>query len=301
VVFAALMLLLGIAGALLPRPAVIAPGDFTLHGWVPSMDRLRPVLEKDRALLASNPETAAEKTARKVYLAFGTLEASVSNNDPTYLNETRSLTKQMLEYYYEHGEAAYRAMGVRLADTFEATAMVVLAAARAADVPVNRWMTENANQTDVVRLRAHGGDFMEYALNWGLVTADNRLAGAGTVLLRLHFKLRWLRLLNSINDYTMLMHPEELRALWRWRIEGDKALPMKHRLEVVRWLRDIEPDYPGFAVLGALYAQRGQFRAAISMYREALIDSPFDPALATNLTYLLHVARQRDSRQTNDT
>lgn len=291
--FAAFMFLLGVFGALQPRPSVVEEPDFALTGWVPNMARLNPLLKKERALLASNPESEAEKSAKNAYLAFGTLEASVASNSPKYLEETRTLTKHMLEYYYTHGDPAYRAMGIRLADTFELAATAVLTAARRVNQPVIRWMKAHAEHPDVVKLKAHSGDFMEYAVNWGLITDDNRIAGGEAVLLRLHFKLRWLRLLNSINDYTLLMHPEELKAIWRWRIEGDKALPMKHRVEVVRWLRDIEPNYPGFEVLGALYAQRGNYGDAISMYREALIDSPFDTRLRMNLNYLLHVARQR--------
>ncbi len=68
---------------------------------------------------------------------------------------------------------------------------------------------------------------------------------------------------------------------------------MSHRMKVVKWLKGIEPDYPGFAVLGSLFAQRGQYKSAITMYREALMDDPFSDELRLNLSFLIGEAKSR--------
>ena len=113
------------------------------------------------------------------------------------------------------------------------------------------------------------------------------LLGGDGALIGLHFKLRWLRLANDIDDYTHLLDRQELRALWRWRVSGDRTQDLKSRVDFARKVRAIDSSFPIYTVVGNLYAQEGQEKEALALYREALLDSPFDVQVAANFQYLM--------------
>ena len=277
------------ASAAWPRPDPVPRPDFTLTGWQPDAARLAPVWAQDAALAKRFPLDDAGRVVLNAVATLGTAEtpAAGSMNDPAYAAATDAALDAATAFWFANGKEAYVALGVHARVAFEASVNAVLERARAEKRPVRPWLRNHEGDPDVVRLRAQAGNFVENAVGWGLINDDNTLAG-GPDLLRIHFKVRWARLVGDLEDYTFILQPEELRALWRWRVEGDRNLALDQRVKVAGWLKEqIEPDYPVARVLATLHALRGQSDRAIAYYREALLVDPFDAVSSQNLDYLL--------------
>jgi len=287
--YAAVCLALGIAGMLLPHPEQSVQPDFTLDGWRPDTGRLAAVRAADDALRAANPLKDNVREQMEAFMTLGRVEVATDGdiNNPEYATATARARELMTAYWFSQGKEAYLALGLYAGQAFVEVITAVLNQASAERRPILAWLDANPEHKLVRRLHAYAGNFIENAVAWGLITPNNRLAGDTDALLRIHFKVRWCTLVTEITDYTFLMHEEELRALWRWRIEGDLTLPMDQRRLVTTWLRELEPDYPVYKSLGAVYARRGRYKKAALLYREALLDDPFNAKLATNLEFLL--------------
>ena len=278
--FAFLFLTLGVVGVVLPRERPEPLPDFRLTGWKDALGRLGPIFAADRALLDRHPALVREQEALDALRAYGRAEAKGEGEAAT-----EAAVSAMTRYWFDRGEEAYRALGVRAEDAFVAALGTVLE--RADGVDVRRWIETHAADPVVAELHAACGSFVPSAVSWGLITRDGQLAGGSDALVRLQFRLRWFRFVNEIKDYTQLLRQDELIALWRWRIEGDKTLPLKDRVEIARRLQKLDPSWPIYRVLGSLYADRGHGEEAVALLREALLDEPFDVQLRANLDYLV--------------
>ena len=286
-VFAFLFLLLGVVGLLLPRERPELRPDFHLDGWKSALGALGPIFAADRALLGKYPLDAQGTAAIEGLRAYGRAEARAAETSPTVAAATDAAVALLTRYWFDHGEEAYRALGVRAEDAFVAALRTVMDKARDAGVDVKRWVTAHAADPAVVELHSACGTFVSAAVSWGLVTRDGGFAGGSDALVRIQFRLRWYRFVNDIKDYTELFRQDELIALWRWRVEGDRTLSMKDRLDVARRLERLDPSWPIYRVLGSLYAERGQTEQAVPLLREALLDEPFDAQLRANLAFLI--------------
>jgi tetratricopeptide (TPR) repeat protein len=286
--FALIFLLIGIGGIVRPRRVAPPVPDFSLSPSFPDLKVLQPIWRDERRLLDDYPTDTLHNKTVEAFLAFGSIEKETGGRveNPAYFKASERVINAMNHYWFARGEAAYRAMGVRMTDQFVRVVQNILARAVDAGLPVQEWVGLNAQSDQVKQLYSYTGNFLSNALSWGLIS-DNRLVGGNDALLRLHFKLRWFQFVTEIKDYTMTMALEELKAVWRWRIEGDRSLSMGQRVQFSRWLQNIDPEYPAFQRLGALYAQRGRYRHALAMYREALLDDPFNALLGRNLSFLL--------------
>lgn len=286
--WAAVALLIGLGSLMLPRPERVPTPNFTLNGWHPRTALLAGPRAADHKLAADYPLTAAHGPLIQQLHDFGRLETRTAGrmSAPEYAAATQALLDAMAHFWFENGKEAYLAFGVHWAQDCVRALRDAMSGAHQAGVPLVDWLRSNRSDPRVDRLRAYTGNFSENAASWGLITPGNRLAGGTDDLVRLHFKLRWAQLVVGLMDYTFLMDPRELRTLWRWRIEGDRTLGVKQRVEVGQWLRDVEPEYPIYRSLGAVFAQRGDFTTAAGFYREALIRDPFNARLRDNLIYL---------------
>ncbi len=287
--YAAVCLAIGVVGMTLPRAASHPEPDWELHGWKPDPAQLAAAKAADQALVDEYPLEDDVGPQMTALFALGRAEVSAKGDigDPTYLEATKTANAAMIKLWFSRGKEAYLALGVYAGRAFAEAVSDVLQRAREDRMPVLAWLRAYAGTPPAQRLRNFGGNFVENAVSWGLITPDNQLAGGTDDLIRIHFKVRWCRFVTDITDYTFLMHPEELRALWRWRLEGDLTLPMEQRRRVGTWLRRIEPDYPIYETLGAVYARRGRYRKALALYREALLDAPFDRKLRRNVQFLM--------------
>jgi len=310
-VFAGLVLVVSVASAFTPRPDASLKPDFDLDGWQPDPERLSRVWAADDEAAKAHPIDADGRKVLDAVAGLGVTEVAANGNiaDPDYASATEKALAAANSYWFDHGKEAYLALGVHYRRVFEAAVLDVLTRARAAKTPVRPWLEARTPKRGVAaaaisplspgddagavtHYRAAAGNFIENAVGWGLILEDGRLAGDTPELLRVHARLRWVMLVSEITDYTFLLDREELRALWRWRLEGDRNLAMEQRVRVAGWLKQqIEPDYPAFRVLGSLHARRGQSDKAIGYFREALFDDPFDEVSRKNLEYLL---RYRD-------
>ena len=263
--------------------------QFQMGSGLPDVPRLTPIWEKQRALLKQYPVDDEAKKAIRAFLVFGRIERQTAGHpkNPQYMKASQTLINAMNQYWFKRGEEAYRALGIRMADQFVRTVVTALAKASQQKKSILAWISDHPQHALVQSLHAHTGDFLEHAVSWGLINSKNELAGGNTALLRLFFNQRWFRFVTEIKDYTLLMSLEELKALWRWKIEGDRVLSMSDRAQISRNLKNIEPTYPTFEVLGALFAKRGYYREALMMYREALLDDPFDAVLQRNVSFLV--------------
>ncbi|MBT9555572.1 MAG: hypothetical protein IV100_06050 [Myxococcales bacterium] len=309
--FAGLILLVSVASAFTPRPGVVVKPDFDLDGWRPDPERLSRVWAADEEAAQTHPIDADGRKVLDAIAGLGVAEVGANGNiaDPDYAAATEKALAAATSYWFDHGKEAYLALGIHYRRVFESAVLDILARAQNANTPVRPWLDARTPKRGaavvapaplspgddagaVARYRAAAGNFIENAVGWGLILEDGRLAGDTPDLLRVHARLRWVMLVSEITDYTFLLDREELRALWRWRLEGDRNLAMEQRVRVAGWLKQqIEPDYPVYRVLGSLHARRGQSDKAIGYFREALLDEPFDEVARKNLEYLL---RYRD-------
>jgi hypothetical protein len=289
VYFVAVFLLVGIAGLFRVTEDVLPTPLFQSGSGLPDVTRLSPIWEKQRSLLKQYPVDGEAKEAIRAFLVFGRIEKQTAGHpkNPKYKKASQTLINAMNQYWFKRGEAAYRAFGIRMVDQFIRTVVTALAKASQQEKPVLVWISDHPKHALVQALYAHTGDFLKHAVSWGLINSKNELAGGNTALLRLFFNQRWFRFVTEIKDYTLLMSLEELKALWRWKIEGDRVLSMGDRAQISRNLKNIEPTYSTFEVLGALFAKRGYYREALAMYREALLDEPFDAMLQRNVSFLV--------------
>jgi tetratricopeptide (TPR) repeat protein len=287
--FTVVFLLIGVAGLFRSSEPTIPTPSFDPGPGLPDVAKLSPVWKEQRDTLQQFPLDDEAQRAIKVFLNFGKIDAMTGGvvKNPVHIEASQEVLDAMNRYWFQRGEDAYRALGMRMADRFIENVLLVLNKAKEAGVPAQTWLGQRPNHALTQSFYAHTGMFLGRALRMGVINEKNQLLGANTALLRLLFNLHWAGFVTSIKDYVWLMHIEELRALWRWRIHGDRSLSMAIRMEVSGWLRKIEPGYPAFEVLGALYAKRGYYRAALAMYREALLDSPFDEGLQNNLHFLV--------------
>lgn len=293
--FAILFIGIGAASLSIPRPTPVEPPDFHLTGLVADGSTLARLQQRDAALVRRYPLDALAKEVVDHVVAFGLAEARTGDGrEPERSRAEERLKEAMNRYWFGRGEEAYQALVARLADRAARAFESVLSRARDANADPRTWVAQHPKAPETRELHAMSGTFLDSAVSWRLVTRDGKLAGDSTALIRIHAKLRLYLPVMKIKDYTFLMHIDELRALWKWRIEGDPTLPMKQRLKVIGWLRDIEPDYPIYRVLGAIYAQQGRYEQAIAFYREALIEEPFDPLLRRNLAFLLKAVGPRE-------
>ncbi|MFT7620868.1 MAG: hypothetical protein ACI9WU_000027 [Myxococcota bacterium] len=291
--YAAVCLALGVAGILMERPQPLPRPDFRTEGWRPSASQLAPAIAQNKRLAAEHPwDEARDGAALQAFYALGEAEvlARSSTDDTHYLRATEAATRSLNDYWFAHGKEGYLALGVHVTDRFVRAVHAVLTLADRERMPVLQWLERNPEPASALYRLA--GDFVRHAVEWGLILPNNRVAGGSDLLLRIHFEVRWSRFVTELMDYTQLMHPEELRALWKWRLEGDLALGPTQRRKVASWLKQLEPDYPIYEALTAVFAQRGRYREAIPLAREALLDAPFDSRLRQNLAYLLLAQRE---------
>ena len=290
--YAALCLLIGIAGMALPRPEPPPRPDFRLTGWKPDPTLLAPALEQNRTLAEGHPwDEKRDQATLEAFYALGEAEAAARGNEenPAYRKAAEQAGRALNEYWFRHGKEGYLGLGVHLADRFVRSIHAVLTLADRAKMPVLQYL--ELHPEPAAALYRIAGDFVRNAVRWGLILPNNRVAGGTDHLLRIHFEVRWCQFVNEIMDYTLLMHPEKLRALWRWRLEGDVQLGLEQRRKVATWLMRFEPDYPVYATLASTLARRGQYRQAIPFAREALLDDVFDRRWRENLEFLLLAAK----------
>ncbi len=291
--FAVLVLALAVASALAPRPPPPSRPDFGLSGWRTDPGRLAPVWTSDDALASQYPLDAEGRSVLEAMATLGLAEAAAEgrHGQPTdataAVHATSASVGAATDYWFSRGRDGFMALGVHARKAAEDALVAAMDAARSANMRITPWVAAHPDDPRVVALRRTSGTFVEHAAGWGLLT-DDGFAGGNPDLVRIHLKCRWVLFVTEVMDYTFLLHEEELRALWRWRVEGDRNLAMEKRLEATRRLKqDLEPAYPAFRVLGSLYALRGENRKAIENFREALLDDPFDEIAARNLDYLL--------------
>ncbi|MFT5433591.1 MAG: tetratricopeptide (TPR) repeat protein [Myxococcota bacterium] len=287
--YAVVVLVVAVVGIVLPRERPVPKPDFTLERWRPESKRLDPILERDVTLAAKHSLQDVPEDVIGAFEALGLAEVATGGRleNAEYEAATEKAVTRLTEHYFTVGEEAYRALGVHMSQAFVHAVLGVLAASNVAGQPVKAWLRDHPEDPVAIRARALGGTFIENAVGWGLITHDNKLAGDNPSLIRIHFKVRWFRFITTVKDYTFLMDLEELRALWLWRLEGDRNLGMAQRLRVGKWIRGLEPDYPIYATMGSLFARRGQTDKAIAYFREALLDDPFNKTIANNLEFLL--------------
>jgi tetratricopeptide (TPR) repeat protein len=275
-----------------PRQSSPVAPRFEITPMFPQEERLASVLLRDQALARAHP--LDERSLKTVSLMekFGLAEALAGGNaeDEAYLLAAKETETALVRYWYERGEDAFRALGEHLANRFESAVLAVLARVRAEKADVVQWMKDHASDPLVVNVHRACGSFLSNAHRSGVVSRSGRLVADSRALLRLHSKLRYMVFLKSIKDYTHLLNPEELRALWRWRVAGDQSQTTASRRLFAEQLHGIDPHFPIYEVLGALMAGEGRAQEAISYYREALLDDPFNPQIVANLTVLVERA-----------
>ncbi len=293
--YALVVLAMAVGSAAQPRPEPPVRPDFSLDGWRAEPSRLRAVWARDDQLAARYPLDSAGERVLAALAGLGVAEAAAEGRggrpdapSPAVTDATQAAVGAATAYWFEHGRDAFMALGVHSMRRAEATFAAAAEAARAARTPLTRWLAAHRDDPVALAVRETSGTFVEHATGWGLLTDDGHFADDAPDLMRIHLRCRWVLLVTEITDYTFLLDREELRALWRWRVEGDRNLPMERRIDAARRLKqDLEPDYPAFRVLGSLYALRGENARSIQNLREALLDAPFDALAARNLEYLL--------------
>jgi tetratricopeptide (TPR) repeat protein len=294
------LLAIAIAGWFPPRQSSAVAPSFVIDPMFPQEQRLASVLSRDQALARAHPLDERALQTVTVMENFGLAEALAGGNweDEAYRLATKEAETALVRYWYERGEDAFRALGEHLANRFESAVLAVLARVRADKADVVQWMKDHASDPLVAQAHRACGNFLSNAHRSGVVSRSGRLVADSRALLRLHFKLRYLRFVNDINDYTILLDPEELRALWRWRVAGDQSQTTASRQAFAEQLRGIDPSFPIYEVLGALTAGEGRDKEAIAFYREALLDDPFNKQIVANLTVLVgRVGAQKDDVQ----
>ncbi len=279
----------GLGGlAITPDGPEAAVADFTPPRVCPDSTTLDPLWDADRATWERYPLDEVAQEALSAFEALGAAELKAGGraDDGPFLEATERAVEALSVVYARVGEEGYRALGQRVEDRFVRAVMQVLARAHAERVEVRDWLYRNATDPMATELAAVGGTFLNAAVDWGLIR-DGRVREGCVALLRVHFRLRWARFVNDIKDYTMLLRRPELLALWRWRVEGDVSLPKAQRLEVVRWIRDLDPSYPAVRRLSLVFASLGDHASALEFAREAVLQEPFDATLRANLDALL--------------
>ena len=261
--------------------------DFELTGWVPNQRLLGPVRERDALLARAHPVGPEARDVISAFLQLGATEVAThsSMNDPRFYAATEDAIHAASRYWFARGKEGYMALGVHMGYRFVRALQAVLAAAEDAGRPVLVWVKGHPDDPRVHELDRIGGSFVPAAVSWGLITRDNAIAGGSPELARIHFKLRWVRLVNEITDYTFLLDPQELLALWRWRAEGDRSLAMERKVQLARRIRELDRSYPVYRVIGTLFGQRQRWDMAATFLREALLDDPFNDTVRRNLAY----------------
>jgi len=280
----------------LPRRLPEPHPNFDIPAWQVADAILEDLGRHDRALKESHPLLDDEPTKRVMtsLFALGRLEAQedLDTASPDYRQATELATNAAKDYWYARGKEGFLALGLYISEAFVDAIEAALRSASQAHQPIRAWLHEHRESPDARRLAQYGGNFVDHALRWGLITRQNQIAPGARRLIQVHFKLRWCRFVNDIMDYTMLLEPEELKLLWRFRIAGDLSLSMKRRQIAWERLKRLSPDYPIHDVLGAIYARRGQYREALTEYRKAAGRHPQDQRIAENIRFL-HLARQQ--------
>ena len=287
--YALILVLIGVIGINLPHPKPMSRPDFELHGWEAGLRALQKFHQDDIELLKKNPPTEAAARLITAFEQLGRIEAvQRSTTDKDRLKEaTLEAANASVEFWFKHGEDAWRGLGTFMFLRFEKALDQVLAARDVDGATLSRWLINHRDHAMTRRLRESSGTFVEFAIGSGLLSERGYMAGGDSTLLRIHFQGRWYLLLQSVRDYMQLYRRDELLAKWRWSLEGDRNLSMAQRLKKARQLRKYDPTYPVYASLGALYAKRGQTVMAIDAYRNALLEQPFEPKIANNLAFLV--------------
>ena len=287
--FLLLLLVVALASWFPSQEAEPIEPNFDLPTFLPEPERLASVQRADAALAKKHPLDEQANAVLTEWHDFGRIEAETHGNweDGPYREATESITVRLSRYWYERGELAYRALGVRAQRQFESAVQAVLARARQDGATESAWIQAHPQDPLVLELQSSAGNFLETARRWGFVTRTGHLLGGDSALIGLHFKLRWFRMVNEIDDYTHLLDPQELRAIWRWRVSGDIRQSLESRIDFAKKVRHIDSSFPVYAVIGNLYAQQERYPEALAHIREAVLDEPFDSQLASNLEHLV--------------
>ena len=284
-----LIVLMVLVGFWIPQPRKPAELNFDVTPVFPEPAVEAKSRHRDKALLKDYPLDDGGRALIADYKAHGRIDflAKGSSQNADYQVAANRLISHAKRYTFDRGMEAYLALGVHVSDAFVQVVQELLKTADAAKLSATDWLRTHKGDPLHERYIGLAGNFLANARRWGLISANNQVAGVSTMLLKLFIRAHWLQITSEIKPVEQTMNIAELTSWWRWKLTGDRSLSRCQQLSFAGRLRAVDPSFDVYAILGALHVRHRCYWAAVAYYREALLDDPLNATYYANIEYLV--------------
>ncbi len=138
-------------------------------------------------------------------------------------------------------------------------------------------------------------DFVLHACRAGLLNPADKgleISAEAAFLLRVAFKVRLYSLMpEAAQAMELLLGPQEKKGYYLWVAEKSKVATFERKLEAVRQLKKLDPEYPEALARGVMHYQAGYFDTAVADFEFVLKESPADARVRS---WLEQAKKRRD-------
>ncbi len=206
----------------------------------------------------------------------------------TALQELRLSAKRNLE---DFGHEDMRRLGTFLLEQFDKNLQALLAKASKTEGAATALLSGTPPTGDLRKsfrdFAELGGDFLVLAFANGLVEQKDGLLSLpphSLFFIRLAFKVRWANVFPEVTrPLDFLLSDFERRWYEIWVAERSKTASKQRRLQAIRRLKVIDPDYAHLKAMGVVCYQTKDYRAAVAAFEKALKTKPGNKQLKSFL------------------
>jgi len=241
--------------------------------WVPALSDIGTQRALDQQSLLGFKVAAADRALVDQLREFHQFEAGLpEKRDPAVYGEKSRLYRMKVEEYAEqYGMPRYLQLGLHLRSQF-AQALQSLGTGGAAAAPARDGKLKDLAVEGV--LIALSGNFLKWSRDIGLLKPGEPLAAVNLFLVETLFKMRWLRWAERVSPPEAHITRFEKSGVLAFQIERYQGITLERRLELIKELSEILPEYPADQRHVEALIRSGGFREAREYLSSRLSESP---------------------------